>query len=98
MFAPKHTISGEYSLMQGEGGDDIYLMVKGKSVSVAGPIHQIGWNGQYIIFTDANRPDPWKVIKVGNHQSYRVSEEQRRTDQTLKSINLLSPAAAWKAK
>ena len=98
MFAPRHAMSGDYFLMQGEGGDDVYLMVKGSSGSVAGPLHEIGWNSQYIIFTDANWPTPWNVIKVSSHQSFRVSDEQRRTDQRLNDIRLLSPSAAWRAK
>jgi hypothetical protein len=98
VFSPKHSISGDYYLMQGEDGEAVYLMVKGRSGSVTGPIHQIGWNGQYIVFTDDNWPNRWNVIQILNHQSYRVSEEQRRADQTLRSIALLSPKAAWKAK
>ena len=38
MFAPTHRISGDYFLQQGEDpkGDEVYLFVKGASVSVAG--------------------------------------------------------------
>ena len=43
MFAPKHAISGDYALMQGEGGDDIYLMVKdSRSASLAPSIKSDG--------------------------------------------------------
>lgn len=98
MFAPRHTISGDYSLMQGEGGDDIYLFVKGASVSVAGPLHQIGWNGEYIIFTDANWPTPWNVLRVADHHLFKISQQQLQTDNALKGIALLSPSAAWNKK
>ncbi len=94
MFAPKHAISG-YSLMQGEEGNDVYLFVKGSSVSVAGPLHQIGWNGQYIVFTDDNWPTPWNVVRVADHHTVKISQQQFQTDDALKGIRLLSPSAAW---
>jgi hypothetical protein len=55
IFAPKHAVSGDYSIVQGESEDsEVYLMMREQSVSIAGPLHRLGWNEQYIIFTDAN--------------------------------------------
>jgi hypothetical protein len=100
VFAPKHVASGDYSLMHGEpdSDNDVYLMVKGKSVSVAGPLHQIGWNQQYVIFTDANWPNPWSVIRVKDHSKFTVTEAQRLTDPAFKGITILSPQDAWNTK
>jgi hypothetical protein len=53
IFAEKRHVSGDYFLMQGEMNptDEIYLFAKGRSGSVAGYIHQMGWSRQFIIFT-----------------------------------------------
>ena len=100
MFAPKHLVSGDYSLMQGESDSnpDVYLMVKGSSTSVAGPLHKLGWNQQYIIFTDANWPNPWSVIRVKDHSKFTITETQRVSDSAFKGISIVSPQAAWDAK
>ena len=100
IFAPKHLVSGDYSLMQGESDSDreVYLMIKGKSVSVAGPLHQFGWNQQFIIFTDANWPNPRSVIRVKDHSKFTITEAQRLTDPAFKGITILSPHDAWNTK
>jgi hypothetical protein len=99
IFAPKHTLSGDFSLMQGESAEsEIYLMSKGQSVSVAGPLHQLGWNQQYIIFTDANWPQPWNVIRVQDHAKFTITDVQRKTDPTFKGISIMSPTDAWNSK
>lgn len=100
MFAPKHPVSGDYSLMQGESDSnpDLYLMVKGSSTSVAGPLHKVGWNQQYIIFTDENWPTPWSVIRVRDHSQFTITELQRGSDSAFKSISIVSPQSAWDAK
>jgi hypothetical protein len=55
IFAERREISGDYFLMQGEmnPNDEIYIFVKGNSGSIAGYIHQIGWNeeGNYPLTT-----------------------------------------------
>ena len=100
MFAPRHRISGDYFLQQGEDpkGDEVYLFVKGASVSVAGPLHQIGWNGQYILFTDANWPAPWNVIRIADHRMSRISAQQMQSDGAFTGIRILSASSAWHQK
>lgn len=100
MFAPKHYISSEYFLMQGESESSagVYLMMKGRSISLAGPLHQVGWNQQYIIFTDENLPDPWNVIRVTDHTQFKITEIQRAADPAFKVISILSPSKAWELK
>ena len=100
IFAAKHHVSGDYFLMKDEdpSSDDLYLMNKDVSISIAGPLREIGWNAQYIIFTDAISPQPWNVINVASHRKLRISEQQRQADSVFKSISLLSPSAAWKVK
>jgi hypothetical protein len=99
MFAPKHAVSGDYLLMQGKSENmEVYLMVKGQSVSVAGPLHDLGWNDQYIIFTDANWPQPWNVIRVKDHAKFTITDAQRTTNPIFKGIAILSPADAWNGK
>jgi hypothetical protein len=99
LLAPRHKTSGDFSLMQGEVADpEIYLKSKGQSVSVAGPIHQIGWNDQYIVFTDANWPQPWNVIRVKDHTKFTITDAQRTTDPTFKVIPITSPTDAWNSK
>jgi hypothetical protein len=99
MFAPKHSVSGDYYLMQGESADnEVYLMIKGKSVSETGPLHRFGWNEQYIVFTDANWPNPWNVIRVKEHSKFTITEAQRVTDPAFKGIVILSPQDAWNTK
>ena len=69
-----------------------------KSTSVAGPLHKLGWNQQYIIFTDQNWPNPWSVIRVKDHSKFTISETQRLSDSAFTQISILSPQAAWDAK
>jgi len=98
IFAEKREISDDYFLMQGEMNpkDEIYLFVKGNSVSIAGYIHQIGWSEEYIIFTDQNWPKPWNVIEVHNRKKFTISDGQLTTDKRFSQIQLMSPASAWK--
>ena len=94
--APDHKISGNFLLVQGESG--IYLMSDWQTVNVAGPLHQIGWNKQYIIFTDANRPTPWNVIRVKDHTKFTITDTQRTTDPAFNGILITSPTDAWNSK
>ena len=94
--APEHKISGNFLLVQGESG--IYLMSDWQTVNVAGPLHQIGWNKQYIIFTDANWPKPWNVIRVKDHTKFTITDTQRTTDPAFNGISIMSPTDAWNSK
>jgi hypothetical protein len=98
MFAEKRPIVGDYLLMQGEKdpNNEIYLFVDGHSGSIAGYLHQIGWNQRYIMFTDENWPKPWNIITVENHKLVTIAEAQRLADADLKNIQIFSPADAWK--
>ena len=100
IFAPKHRVSGDYSLMQGESGstDEVYLLMKGESVSVAGPLLQVGWNQRYIIFTDQNWPAPWSVLEVSSHRKFNITEAQRGREKAYQDIRILFPAQAWTEK
>jgi hypothetical protein len=98
MFAEQRSISGDYSLIHGEDlRNSLYIVKKGQSVSVAGPLHNIGWNQTYVLFTDDNWPTRWNVIDVGTHQMRKITEPQREGDNSLKSINILTPTDAWAA-
>jgi len=84
--------------MQGEDPEqpETYLFVGKNSNSFAGPLHKIGWNQQYVIFTDENWPNPWNVIRIENRQKFTITEKQRTTEETYKQIPICSPADAWK--
>lgn len=99
MFAARHPISGDYFLMQGESdsSSEVYLMSKWRSISEAGPLYKVGWNQQYIIFTDQNWPTPWNVIRVKDHTKFTITEKQRVTDSNFKGIAILLPSDAWEA-
>jgi hypothetical protein len=99
IFAQKHTLIGDFGLMQGESAKmEVYLMSKEQSVSVAGPLHQLGWNEQYIIFTDDNWPKPWNVIRVSDHARFTITDGQRTSDPSFKGISIMSPTDAWNSK
>jgi hypothetical protein len=99
MFAPKHTLTGNFELMQGESAKtEFYLMSEGQPISVAGPLHQLGWNERYIIFTDDNWPNPWNVIRVKDHTKFTITEGQRTSDPSFKGISIMSPTDAWNSK
>jgi hypothetical protein len=94
--APDHKVSGNFLLVQGESG--FYLMSDWQTVNVAGPLHQIGWNKQYIIFTDANWPKPWNVMRVKDHTKFTITDAQRTTDPAFNGISIMSPTDAWNSK
>ena len=97
--APEHKISGDFLLVQSESANvEVYLMSNQQTVSVAGPLHQIGWNKQYIIFTDANWPKPWNVIRVKDHTKFTITDTQRTTDPAFNGILITSPTDAWNSK
>ena len=94
MFAPKRPIAGDYFLMEGETSG-LYLFVRGNNSSVTGKLHQIGWNHQYIIYTDDNKPIEWNVIAVKEHNQFTINEIQRAQDSRLQQIVIGSPPKAW---
>jgi hypothetical protein len=75
--------------------EDLYLLVRHHSNSVAGRLHRIGWNQQYIIYTDGNDPTEWNVIAVKEHGRFTISEIQRRQDSRFKQIAIGSASEAW---
>jgi len=83
--------------MEGEGNspNDLYLLVHPQAISVAGPIHRIGWNQQYIIYTDDNKPTEWNVIEVNEHRQFTTTDIQRTQDSRFKQIAIGSPSEAW---
>jgi hypothetical protein len=95
MFAPKRTIAGDYFLMEGETSEGLYLFVRGNDSSVTGKLHQIGWNHQYIIYTDDNKPIEWNVIVVKEHSRFTINEIQRAQDSRFHQIVIGSPLEAW---
>jgi hypothetical protein len=97
IFAEQRALSGDYSLIQGEGNGSVYLMVKGRSGSVAGPLHEIGWSQRYIVFTDDNWPTRWSVMDVAAHQMFKLPDSQRMIDDRFKGIKIISPQDAWTA-
>lgn len=99
MFAPRRPIAGNYYLMQGEGAEALYLFVRGNESSVAGPLHRIGWNHQYIIYTDDNKPSEWNVIAVREQNRFTINDIQRTQDSRFQQIDIFSWSDAWeKAK
>jgi hypothetical protein len=94
--APERKIFGDFLLVQGESG--VYLMSDWQTVNVAGPLHQIGWNKQYILFTDANWPKPWNVVRVKDHTKFAITDTQRTTDPAFNGIVIMSPTDAWNSK
>lgn len=99
MFAPKRPIAGDYFLMEGEASEGLYLFVRGNDSSITGKLHRIGWNHQYIIYTDDNKPIEWNVIAEKGHNQFTITEIQRAQDSRFQQIVIVSPSEAWeKAK
>jgi hypothetical protein len=97
MFAPKRPIAGDYFLMEGDENTtkDLYLLVRHHSTSVAGRLHRIGWNQQYIIYTDDNNPTEWNVVVVKEHTRFTITDIQRTQDSRFKQIAIGSASEAW---
>lgn len=99
MFAPRRPIAGNYYLIQGDEAEALYLFVRGNQSSIAGPLHRIGWNQQYIIYTDDNKPTEWNVIAVREHGQFTIDDVQRAQDSRFQQIAIVSQSEAWeKAK
>jgi len=96
IFEEQRPLSGDYSLIHGKDYS-LYIMKKQKSGSVAGPLHEIGWNQTYILFTDDNWPTRWNVIDVRAHQMRKITEAQREGNDSLRTIKILTPTDAWAA-
>jgi hypothetical protein len=97
MFGEKRHIAGDYFLMEGEQNstDDLYLFTRNSAASVAGPLKRIGWNSQYIIFTDANWPVPWNVMDVNKHIRFTITEVQRTHDPKFQQIDVAFTSESW---
>jgi hypothetical protein len=95
MFAPKRSIAGDYFLMGDDALENFYLLVHPGHGSIAGPLHRIGWNQQYIIYTDDNRPTEWNVIAVTEHTEFTITDIQRMQDSRFKQIPIGSATDAW---
>jgi hypothetical protein len=97
MFREKRPIAGDYFLMEGEqdSTDDLYLFTGNSAASVAGPLNRIGWNPQYIIFTDANWPVQWNVMDVNKHIRFTITDTQRTQDPRFQQIDVGSTSQAW---
>jgi hypothetical protein len=95
MFAPKRPIAGDYFLMQGDTAEGLYLFVRGNNSSVTGELHRIGWNHEYIIYTDDNRPTEWNVIVVKDHNQLTINDIQRVQDPRFQKIVVHSRPEAW---
>ena len=97
LFQEKRFIAGDYFLMESDRNttDDLYLFTGNNTVSIAGQLNRIGWNQQYIIFTDANQPAQWKVITVKEHRESKITDTQRAQDSRFQHIILVSTSEAW---
>jgi hypothetical protein len=95
VFAPRRPIAGDYFLMQGDTSEGLYLFVRGNDSSVTGELHRIGWNQQYIIYTDDNKPTEWNVIVVKEHSQFTINDGQRVQDSRLQQIVIHSRPEAW---
>ena len=99
IFAPKRPVAGDYFLMEGKGTEDLYLFVRGNDNSITGKLHRIGWNHQYIVYTDDNKPSEWNVITVKEHNQFTISDIERTRDSRFQQIVIGSWSEAWeKAK
>ncbi len=99
MFSPKRAIAGDYFLMEGETPNSLYLLVRGNAGSVTGELCRIGWNRQYIIYTDENQPIKWNVIAVEGHKQFKINDIERAHDSRFREIVISSQSEAWeKAK
>jgi hypothetical protein len=95
MFAPRRPIAGDYFLMQGDTSEGLYLFVRGNDSSITGELHRIGWNQQYIIYTDDNKPTEWNVIVVKEHSQFTIKDTQRAQDPSFQEIVVQSRPEAW---
>jgi hypothetical protein len=99
LFAPKRPVAGDYFLMEGKESDDLHLFVRGNDISITGKLHRIGWNHQYIVYTDENKPVEWNVIAIKDHSEFMINDSQRSQDSRFQQIVIESLSEAWeKAK
>jgi len=96
MFREKRFIAGDYFLMEGEADstDDLYLFADDDTTSIAGPLDRIGWNQQYVVFTDID-PRQWDVINVKEHHRFKITDLQRTQDSRFQQIAIGSASEAW---
>jgi len=66
IFAEKHTLAGNYFLMNGNGGEEpnyyLFLPDHSRSGSITGPLQTIGWNQNFILTQNAH--DDWNVFAI----------------------------------
>jgi hypothetical protein len=93
MFAPKRSVAGDYFLKGDDDLETFYLFAHPGQGSVAGPLRRIGWNQQYIIYTDDNKPR--NVIAVKEHTQFTITDVQRMQDSRFKQIPIGSAPDAW---
>jgi hypothetical protein len=86
VLAPKRPVAGDYFLMEGKESEDLYLFVRGNDNSITGKLHRIGWNHQYIVYTDENKPVEWNVIAINDHSEFMINDSQRRRDSRFQQI------------
>jgi hypothetical protein len=97
LFQEKRFIAGNYFLMESDLNttDDLYLFTGDNSVSIAGPLNRIGWNQQYIVFTNAGFPKQWNIITVKEHSEFNITDIQRTQDARFQKIIVGSASEAW---
>jgi hypothetical protein len=97
LFQEKRFIAGDYFLMESDRNttDDLYLFTGDNSGSIAGPLNRIGWNQQYIVFTNARLPTQWNVITVKDHSEFNITDTQRTEDARFRKIIVGSASEAW---
>jgi hypothetical protein len=77
LFAEKHSLAGDYYLMQREvSPSDVYLFVGHESTSIAGPLHQNWVESGLHPFTNGNRLQAWNLINVNGHRITTITEAQ----------------------
>ena len=96
LFAPKRYIAGDYFLKGDDDLEKFYLSANRGPSSIAGPLRRIGWNQQYIIYTDDNKPNEWNVIAVKEHTQLTITDVQRKQDSRFNQIPIGSAPDAWR--
>lgn len=95
MFQAHRVLSGGYFLQKFEDGQ-IYLMVRGESGDVAGPIDRIGWSSSFIVLSTTVSQRKWTIIDVKEHKMLRGGDRDLAEPSLLKSIQPVPVDEAWK--
>jgi hypothetical protein len=98
MFAEKRTVVGDYFLMTDEGDQrSYYLFRRGKSGSITGTLHAIGWDKHFILAED-NNPESCAVFAINPQRDPVPTDATSRCEllaRLRKAIVLRSPAEVW---